>query len=219
MKRVQIEILAFIIIFMSSCSSAIYNNDVEHDEYPEKKSPIYDESKDDGQITFGSKDDIDDIIDLQLSENGFASSDGNMPGFAFDSDSGKKPSLSPRTLPLFDDFSPVEGTVGTRISISGQHFESLAEATILLGDIVLPIYSITEDQIDVVIPKDASSGKLTVVDSNQTFEIGKFTVDRQKKKQILKQNISISDSSQTIVSKAVSIVIPGGTLDYSSSIL
>ncbi len=75
--------------------------------------------------------------------------------------------LEPKNPPTIASFSPTSGAPGTKVVISGSNFSvQTFDNSVMLGNVAVTVTSSAPDQIKVVIPKGAVSGKFQVTVTN-----------------------------------------------------
>jgi hypothetical protein len=84
----------------------------------------------------------------------------------------------PPVLPAINSFSPLTGSAGTTVTISGKNFSpTIANDVVSFNGTAATVTSATADQIIVTLPNDAATGKITVkVGSNTATSADNFTV-------------------------------------------
>ncbi|GLU44521.1 hypothetical protein Musp01_21450 [Muricauda sp. NBRC 101325] len=74
-------------------------------------------------------------------------------------------------------FAPSQGTVGTTITIVGKNFSAIkAENTVTIGTAITTVTNASANELSVLVPDGATSGKLSVTIGGQKATSGTFTV-------------------------------------------
>ena len=85
--------------------------------------------------------------------------------------SGLPTNLSDDELPVIQSIEPDSGTFGTSITIKGDRFEELAQnLTVAFNGVEANVTGITENEIEVLVPKSTKTGPVTISIGNQTVE-------------------------------------------------
>ncbi len=87
--------------------------------------------------------------------------------------------VSTDTIPHITSFSPISGTVGTAVTITGTNFSTTAANNIVMfNGVAAAITAATSTQLTVAVPTGASTGTITVTVGNSTAtSTGSFTIN------------------------------------------
>ena len=82
---------------------------------------------------------------------------------------------------LAGELSITEGKLGDEITITGEGFSELKEENIVtINDLVIPVQEATSSKLVITIPKEAATGKLSVMVGETSIDFGTFTVRKEK---------------------------------------
>ncbi|WP_422348857.1 IPT/TIG domain-containing protein [Flagellimonas sp.] len=104
-------------------------------------------------------------------------------------------------LPYISGFSPSEGKAGkTTVNISGGNYEiSAEEITVKFEGIVAKINAVSENGIEVVVPENAQSGRISLIsDNNISFSTKDFTVIETPEPKIKKFDPGFGSTGTTV---------------------
>ncbi|WP_222982846.1 Ig-like domain-containing protein [Flagellimonas meishanensis] len=83
----------------------------------------------------------------------------------------------PQGSPSITGISPASGPSGTQITITGQNFSNVAEATtVRIGNVLANITSISDTEISAIVPKGATNGSVSITIDGNTVTGGSFTM-------------------------------------------
>ncbi|WP_420581601.1 IPT/TIG domain-containing protein [Reichenbachiella sp.] len=83
---------------------------------------------------------------------------------------------TPLLIPSIEGFTPVSGSAGTEVTISGENLTSLPEdVNISFDGVEAQISSVNETEITVIVPDNADSGNLTISYGGTSQVLGEFT--------------------------------------------
>lgn len=79
------------------------------------------------------------------------------------------------------ELSITEGKLGDEVTITGNGFSELKEENIVtINDLVIPVQEATSSKLVITIPKEATTGKLSVTVGETSIDFGTFTVRKEK---------------------------------------
>ncbi|SDQ16338.1 Uncharacterized membrane protein [Flagellimonas zhangzhouensis] len=111
--------------------------------------------------------------------------------------------------PKMNSFSPLSGSVGTEIWITGQNFGATkADNIVKIGSTTAPITSASTTEIFVTVPEGATTGKVSVTVDGKTITGGTFTVLEETEKAGITLNKSTFDLF-SLDSETITVTLTG----------
>ncbi|MCK5129728.1 MAG: PKD domain-containing protein [Clostridiales bacterium] len=117
------------------------------------------------------------------------------------------------TAPMITDVTPMSATISTTITFAGENIDATKLINITINDQQLNVNEVTDSSIQAVITHGAQSGDIVLHFVDGQITIDEFEILPQQKTLILEEELSPSDSPQTIVAQDISIILPAGAID------